>query len=124
MSQQCAQVAKNANGTWPGSGMVKPAGAEQCFFPCPKHWLGSVLSAVSILCPQFSKDMEGLEHFERRTTRLVRGLEHNSFEECLRELGMFILEMRRLMADKGVPGDRLDLMISKVFYSLDDSVIL
>ncbi|RMC04137.1 hypothetical protein DUI87_19474 [Hirundo rustica rustica] len=29
MSQQCAQVAKKANGTWPGSGMVWPAGAGQ-----------------------------------------------------------------------------------------------
>ncbi|RMC06098.1 hypothetical protein DUI87_17643 [Hirundo rustica rustica] len=27
MSQQCAQVAKKANGSWPGSGMVWPAGA-------------------------------------------------------------------------------------------------
>ncbi|RMC03955.1 hypothetical protein DUI87_19292 [Hirundo rustica rustica] len=29
MSQRCAQVAKKANGTWPGSGMVWPAGAGQ-----------------------------------------------------------------------------------------------
>ena len=29
MSQQCAQVAKKANGTWPGSRMVWPAGGGQ-----------------------------------------------------------------------------------------------
>ena len=29
MSQQCAQVAKKANGSWPGSGMVWPAGPGQ-----------------------------------------------------------------------------------------------
>ena len=29
MSQQCAQVAKKANGTWPGSGMVWSAGPGQ-----------------------------------------------------------------------------------------------
>ncbi|RMC04043.1 hypothetical protein DUI87_19380 [Hirundo rustica rustica] len=33
MSQQCAQVAKKANGTWPGSGMVWPAGAELMCHP-------------------------------------------------------------------------------------------
>ncbi|RMC04115.1 hypothetical protein DUI87_19452 [Hirundo rustica rustica] len=33
MSQQCAQVAKKANGTWPGSGMVWPAGAELLCHP-------------------------------------------------------------------------------------------
>ena len=29
MSQQCAQVAKKANGSWPGSGMVLQARPEQ-----------------------------------------------------------------------------------------------
>ncbi|RMB89369.1 hypothetical protein DUI87_34247 [Hirundo rustica rustica] len=29
MSQQCAQVAKKANGSWPGSGMLWPAGPGQ-----------------------------------------------------------------------------------------------
>ena len=29
MSQQCAQGAKKANGSWPGSGIVRPAGPGQ-----------------------------------------------------------------------------------------------
>ena len=74
MSLQCAQVAKKANGTWSGSGMVWPAGAGQWFFPCAWQWWGRISSAVSISWPQFRKDTEGLEHIQKRATRLVRGL--------------------------------------------------
>ena len=54
---------------------------------------------VQVQGSKLRKDVELLDRTQRRDMKMVRGLEHLSYEDRLKELGLFSLEKRRLWGE-------------------------
>ena len=97
VSQQCALTAQKANYILSciKRNMVSRSREAILFLysaPVRPH----LESSVQVWSPQYRwSETDLTEHFQRRATKMIQGMEHLSYKVRLKELGLFSLEKRK-----------------------------
>ena len=99
MSQQCAQVAERAGGILACISNSEASRSREVIVLLCSALVRLHLEYCAVLSPSLQERHGGPGACPEKGNGAMKGLEHNSDGEWLRELGLFSLELRRLRED-------------------------